>query len=620
MHGFSFGLGFRATSGPQVPDTLYLAMGGDSLALRSVSSAGTPDNLAAFISECEAFYGSSNVTIEGFAQGGLQLPETWATIKSNTVYFWEDTTSQPSTKLTGLISAGITTPSAVNAVILFLGTNDIGTSLQTAYDAATITKAQYKTAYKELAAYLKQTAFPAARFIGIVPYHRNDGSVTSTTLSQAIKEATLEAIDEVTYMKLMPCIWDVDLADSVHPTGEEQVDPATAAYQAVILPRMAEAVATYHGKTSGSTVGPKMTTAELKSDHILVTVTHDKGTDITVPSNSKVGFRVDDDGSALTINDITRQSATTFKVDLPNQNLNAASVYKLYASYGQTAGLAATSAEVIVDNSTNTLSLVQGLITVTEADPIRQLTNLVADMNARSGTKTLSGSDVTVITDSTGNTFTSAAGRYPQYDDTAFSGAGALFGPDTTTHMRHGSNFTASSTGFGGCVFLVPASPDGDAEFLFFGSNTTGSQRCGLRYAVTGDKLQWRNNEADGIQDIKTGGVAGTPHIVLWNFNSNSSLDLYINSLTPINIDPYDALGSQVRMWMFTRTTTQTGCTNLQIARAFHKNSAHDSGSDPPISEIVTYLADKYSVSFDEGGGGSFASGDFNSSDFDTGA
>lgn len=590
------GLGLTKRRGISAPAELKLAVCMDSLALRFGSDAGTPDNVAEFISQAEVYYGSGNVSVEKFAQGGLALREDWANANGATaVYFWEQDTSLPSAKLTSLVAAGISDTDAINAVLIFSGTNDADNVLEAAF-GSTYTKAQFKTSFQELCAYLYNDLFPNARFIGVVPFHRNDSGPNYTQCYQAVMEAQLESAEEVSYIKLFPSIVDVDLDDAVHPTGEEQVDPSTAAFQAVIAPRMAEACASYHGKTQGSRTGPQMSTAEMMADHILVTVTHDKGTDITVPANAQRGFRADDDGTALTIDSVSRESATTFKIDLPDQGINTGSTYTLYHSYGHTEALSRTSAEIIKDNTTNTLALVQGPISVTEGDLIRQLTGLEVDINPRAGTKTYSGSDVTDITGAVtiGGT-TATAGRYPQYDDTAFSGAGALFDPDGSTHMLTDGNHTTGSTCFLGIVVDFPASPASNYDFLSFGSSSFGNTNARFQINTSGNLL-WYQNEASGAETLIEG-IDGQKNIILANFKSASEVDFYINGTSvTATFDPRDSFNSLNRFWLFMRNTTFSSFQDLKIGRFFFKTGAHDASNDPSISDIVNYLNDTYSV------------------------
>ena len=596
MHlGLSLGLSApaRTDGGGALSDQLYLAVGGDSLALRFVSNSG---NLAKAVSEGEAYYGSGNVTIEGFAQGGLATMNTWANANGATsVYFWDDTTSQPAAKLTGLISSGITTPADVNAVMLFLGTNDADATLQAGF-GSTYTKAQYKTAVQELCENLYNIQFPNASFIGIVPFHRNDQTDFAGDVYQAVMESWQESADEVSYIKLLPSIWDVDLADTVHPTGEEDASPSTAAYQGVIAPRMMDAIATLHSKTAGALTGPSMATATLEADHILVDITHDKGTDLTVPASAENGLAVTDDGATLTIDGVMKVDTDTIKIDLPDQGLNTGSTYKVFASYKQTEALARTSAEVITDNATNAAALVQGQITVTENDPVRKLTNLVVDMNARGGIKSVSGSDVTAISCSTGQRLISATGRYPHYDDTAFGGAGALFAPDTTTHMLNDTGFTASAAGLLGIVVDIPAGA-GNHDIMILGTGSTGNSATRLRYESAGDKLRWRTNQSNFAETLKEGGVAGHKHVILMNFISEDSCAYYINDTSVTgSFDPRNQVANQNRVWFWSQTASNTTAANLKIARAFYCNAAHDGVNDPSIATLMSYLNDTYNV------------------------
>lgn len=591
--GLGLGAAHRCAPANTV-DTLYLAIGGDSLASRCLSTGGS--NKATFIAEAEAYYGSGNVTIEGFSQGGLDTLKTWA--QSNnptaTVYFWDDDTSSPSSKLTGLISSDITAPSAVNAVVLFLGANDANATLEASF-GSTYTKAQYKAAFKELCEYLYTTAFSASKFIGIVPFHRNDQSAFAPQAYQAIIESQIEAAQEVPYIKLFPSIWDVDLNDTVHPTGEE-TEPADNAYQDHIAQRLIEAVSSHHKKTHGAKVGPVLLSASMKADHVLVDVHHDQGSDISVPANAAYGLRVDDDGESLVIGDVTKVSATRFKIDLPDQALDNGSSYSLYASYGQTESLSRTSAEVIVDNTAEALPLMQGAINVEDTDPVRMLTSLEIDINARAGAKTLSGSDVTDITGgANGIGATSSSGRYPQYDDTAFGGAGALYDPDGSTHMVTDSNHTAGSSCFMGMVVEFPSSPGASYDFLSFGTSGFGNTNARFQYTNIGE-LKYAQNSDNFFQTL-VDDVEGQKAIILLNFTGADNVDCYYNSTdVTVSFDPRDSYNDKTRFWLFMRNTTLGSLQNFKFSRFFFKAGAHNTENDPTIAEIVSYLNDQYNI------------------------
>ena len=564
----------------------YYGGGGNLKVVKAtINSAGL-----ALVDHLEQFYGAGNVLLENFSQGGLR---TYKTIDDNAsaggVYFWDDTTSLPSAKLTSLLT-NITTPADVNGVVLFLGSNDKTEDLEADYIAGTINDTQYITALTELCAYLKDTAFPSAEFILLQRFHRYETTnFPSPRLIEAIKRNQQAVIDNVSYVHSLPDIWETDLEDATHPSQ--------SAYEDVINPRMGDVIAQLHGKTTNkSLVGPKITSAVLNADHVIATIEHDQGTDITVPTDASFGFRYnlsDDEATGdNATGDVTKIDTTTIKIDLPDINVGTGTTEKLYTTYGRTNALSQTDAEAIVDNTTIPCPLRQGPVIVVESDLVRQLTNLELDMNARASSKTLSGSDVTNV----GGLieFESTSGRYPEYDDTAFGGAGALVAPDAATHMKSSSDFATEDTCMIGIVFETPVSNSANLTFFSTGESGFGDTGCSLLLTSTGE-LDFGRNQGNGYEELD-GSAFGKKFIVILNYKGVDDLDIYINSTTPNNVDPKDGFNTRERIWLFGRTTSVDSPVDLKIARVFKKDGAHDAVNDPSIADLMGYLNTQYNV------------------------
>lgn len=204
-----------------------------------------------------------------------------------------------------------------------------------------MSRSAYKTAMKEFFAQLKSD-FPNATIV-ITVYHRHENQVDT---AQNIREVELEVAEEVSYVELGPEVYDIDLSDNVHLTSAGFDEQAR---------REAERIAALDGQRSlTGTFGPQVTGAVLSGSDIDLTIEHDAGDDITVPTGAAAMFHVEEDGTALTINSASRVDATTVRLNLGSSPTGTT---KVWASWATNTGLSATNAEVVVDNATNPLPL-----------------------------------------------------------------------------------------------------------------------------------------------------------------------------------------------------------------------------------------------------------------------
>ncbi len=218
-------------------------------------------------------------------------------------------------------------------------------------DNATITKAYFKSALDE---FLDQRQAESAgdykAFIGLLG-RRTDG------LESGYQQAN-EAIRELILVK--SCLYfgcetyDLNMKDAVH-----REDGALGLGKQ--MQRMARRVQGVLGVgPARGTVGPQILSATQDGAEIICTVSHDGGNDITVPSGAMVMFRVEDNGSLVTVNGIARTDAETITLTLASTPTGTVTLYTAYgamSSYGQ------DDVAVVMDNATRPMPLRGGVIT-----------------------------------------------------------------------------------------------------------------------------------------------------------------------------------------------------------------------------------------------------------------
>jgi hypothetical protein len=218
-----------------------------------------------------------------------------------------------------------------------------------------------------------------------------------------------------------------------------------------------------------------------------------------------------------------------------------------------------------------------------------------SDLNPKTAAKTFSsGVLMSSAVDREGKTWTaSGTTREPTYEAAAFDGQGALTSADDTTFLISTTTFTASNTGFGGLVFEVPATVANNKYLLTFGLSGAGSPQIAF-YMTSAGILTFAQTQALGLQAL-SGNIRNTKNVLLWNFRSLSEVDFYLNNNAVITIDPRDSLISFNQITLFNRTNIETGgTTGFKIGRCFHRNTAHNEGTDGSIASILAGLKSLY--------------------------
>ena len=344
------------------------------------------------------------------------------------------------------------------------------------------------------------------------------------------------------------------------------------------------------------TIGPQVTAATWETDHALLTVSHDDGSDITVPSGSEECFAFDIDGTVYQASATSRVDATTIKVDFDNVGFFTPDTDDSFkVGYGAMNGLSRTSPEVVVDNATNALPLRLSVITPTISDPLLSM-DFDYDLSPKAGVRTDSSGDITQITERGGNTFISASGNYATYS----SSNGSLVAPDATTAYYLNSSNTGSAEHLVFLAFFVPSTIANQG--IIWGAGSSASVQPTPRTSLilnTSGNLQWYQNQSSGVETLGSA-TTNAWNIVCLDFQSTSNADAYINSTsTTHTFDPRDNMPTQTVPWVMAGDTDASanldGVASLELARCWGRfGASHGEAGDASISDIMTYLAGNY--------------------------
>ena len=176
-------------------------------------------------------------------------------------------------------------------------------------------------------------------------------------------------------------------------------------------------------------------------------------------------------------------------------------------------------------------------------------------------------------------------GNQPLYDATAFGNLGGVVAQDATDALLTGATDGGLTTKTYGIVFQLPTYSS-NVTLFSIGSSGSGSATAYLRYTGA-TRVDWLQNEASSAVQVGTTRV-GT-NIGIIRFNAAGSADFYINTLTPINIDPKDNYNG-ARTWLMDRGASN-GQAGVGFAEFFESNTAV-SNSD------ITLLMQSWSLKY----------------------
>jgi len=586
----TLGLGLGFTKGGAAFPSSFVVAGSPRSLLGYDSNAhyerGEAAQVNGYRDAIEAVFGAESGT-QNFAISGCYLLKS-TRVAASGVYSLindDDVDSANWTRDTqySTMLAAITAPADENDVLHILG----GTNNANA--AGGITKAEYK------AGMLKLWEFIQADFVNIQaivksPVHRilAAGSPDDAQF-ELIRTADTELDAENTWFFLGSERYMDDLRDNAHFSV------------ATLRGRTEEARAkdlgyAFKADLSAGSFGPLPVSAEFISNKMRVTLTHDAGTDITVTSGCEDIFAIFVDGTAHQPSSVVRVDATKIDLIFDEGNFDPVDLETCVCVYGAMAGLSQASPEVVKDNATFAQPLRRAVLTPTNSDPLFGMT-YTYDMDAVLGDKTLSGSDVTAITERSGNNFVSSAGYYCTYS----SANGSLVATDDDTGYRTDTAFTGSAAHLMFMLFYAPATPA--TKGVIWGTgDTAGVQvmpRTSLLLDTNGD-VDWFQNQTNSAQEIGSANLGGW-NVVCLDFQSTSVCNAYLNSTTPVTFDPRDNMPTQTHAWFaggnFSGDAATDGVANAEYARVWGRAGAgHGAVGDASVSDIMTYLAGLKSV------------------------
>ena len=489
-------------------------------------------------------------------------------------YFWNDTTSAKGAKYTSLIDP-IANKDTYNIIHLDLGQSD---GVNTSFPH---TKAAYKTSLQEFLAQLKAD-FPSVKIL-INPINRHDSGAHDARY-QLIREAQLETIDEVSYAYKGVDTYDLTMTDDFHfiQAGVEEM-----------AEREARRAAQIHGKAVTGAQGPYKSALVSKTDRIEFAVNHDGGTDWTAASSGNGTVAIEDDGTGVLADSITRTNSTSGKIILPEGSAPLHdSVLKGFVNYGDGSDLAADPV-VSLDNATNAMPFRSAAnLTITDGDPIAALDNLEYRIHARGCAKTYSSSNIVDdITALEGSDF----GEVTAGNGPAFTTNYLNFARNTDRLISDDELSETATRTLAICGQMPSSIPAFGTIFGFANSSGVWSNNARM-YIHTGGFLNYAAVDSGTSPLHSSGAFTGSENFIAFlRFNSASSLEGFINSKTATaTLDPQGTYALASRKASYGEASNQTGLAlGLKIHDTFMTS---DAITDVELSAIYDYWNAEFSL------------------------
>lgn len=450
------------------------------------------------------------------------------------------------------------------------------------------TRLKHFRALSKLREFIKEDQ-PNTQFFTVPVLHRILGSANPSDLRcQATREGQLDFIAAFPDVFFGGWHGDLALVDAAHFT--------TSVYQNALADRLTRIVANICKiPLSGGIYGAQTISAVWEeTGSILCTLAHEAGTDITVTSGCEDMFGLDVGGTIYQPSSVEKVSATQYRLHFDGVPFTVASINELKVVYGAMGDLDQTNPETINDNSPQALPIRPALITPTVESAIDAL-GFDLDLWPKFSTRTLSGSDLTALTDRLGNNYVSAAGYYPTYDS---ENGGALVSQDTQTYIRTSDAVTHDTDGmYNALVFTLPETLDDNAYLLAWGTSAIASVQDYFSYFVATDGTL-RTRTPSGYV-ILSGDLRGQTNVVIIEHIDQTTINFYINETEiTISIDPYDLLGvgSMQYAWFLGSSGSETdSSTGVKLHRALIRLGTYDSENDATSpSELAALLTDLY--------------------------
>ena len=382
---------------------------------------------------------------------------------------------------------------------------------------------------------------------------------------------------------------DLDLRDATHFTD--------AACQTPYGDRQAAVHAYIAGIIDEADIrGPSAISADLRTDHCLVTIQHSSGDDITVDADATGLITLDDGTDLYACTNIVRTSATTIEAEF-DVSVDFSTITDVHIARTAMNSLSQTDAEYIYDNSTNVNPIENSTIdTVTNSDPLYSMTldyDVVPYLIDQTGS-------VSSFTDRVGQGFDSASGYEAEYEASTRS----LTIPDTSTAVRMSSNATASAKHFVAILFYVPETPSNDGLLWGTGSNTSVQPTPRTTIDVTTDGLvRWLQNDDSAVEELGYVNL-GEWNTLLLDFDSADNCNYYLNSFVRQSFNPRDNMATQPRVWfgggIFNTSAFLDAMTGMKYARVVGRfgSSLGENVGDASATEIIQYLGSLKGLEF----------------------
>lgn len=539
-------------------------------------------NASAFNTQITAFFDGSGGVASSMTSSGSSLLESIAkNINSGATNFWVNNDGTRSDYYLTKISEVTQNLDDINTALLYGGTNE-------SHPDSGITKELMKFGLEKFVQFLREDMGIVYTFLTL--NHRAMGGTINDANWQIVKEAQLEFIAQTSNVFPAAEIYDLAIADA-----PDNVHPSASAYASEIPRRQAQQMAKYYKRSGASGAsGPTISGAEFRTDHILLDIAHDQandGNDLSVPSGCELVFAYDVGGTIYRASDVERLNSTTLKVNFDNKGfMTPSGDHSFKIGYGAMVGLDRAAPEVVRDNASNPLPLRQSIITPIVADPFIGM-DYTFDLSAKAGIRTITGADITQITDRSNAIFTSSAGRYPHYS------AGALVDPDASTSLRS-PVFSSNNQMMGFIVADIPETiPNNARPFLCFGGSTTGQTSSRSAFGLYANGHIYVGRNAANNFEVFEQDYRGQRIILGFNCNASGNVDIYLNSgnITRSFI-AHASFAAQTYMWLFALSHSESGNIGVGIPRIWFRNQAHGLENDTSISNCIHYLADAYEI------------------------
>lgn len=505
-------------------------------------------------------------------------------------YWWDDTTDTPGPVYTTQKAALEAADAPQNYTLIDWRQ---GTSDSEQISNASLSRGTYKSALLSLMTQFKSDFPNVVIAMGILHRHK----LRVDTGWQAVREVQWEVIDELSYVHFGHEIYDIDLIDNVHLTASGNVlYGQRAARRHLSL--------TQNGSAAG-TLGPRVAGATLKTDRITLDIAHDDGSDLTVPASPSL-MRLQTDSALVTPESLNKDSASTLSLILPEGSAPVAgSQNSILPFYGAQNALASTNAAVIIDNAAAPMPLQSKPVTLSNADPLQALDNLVIYFDARGSAKT---GDIQSIAKLAGNVADAndlgVSTDRPTYDSAAFANAGGIGVPDAITRLHYGP-YTAGGTHSIGMIIDVPSTVPNGSSLIGFANVSGGvDNQASLVFNTAGTgRIAWDQEEDSTSIGYEAGyASAGAKILLLLEIEDTGTARLYLDDWSSpatnldsgTNFDPRDDYAAWTYMSLFKKSTSNNAPTGLKLGAYFHTT---DILTAAERSDIEAYWKERFNIS-----------------------